>query len=223
MDLDDQDRVLKKFSCPACSRPIDFSASTYTSTMAVSGRGTLIFTLGILSILVLGPILGIPAWVMGSGDLKKIRMGMISATGKGLTKAGMILGIIGTFLLPIIVSAIVFIVAIPVGITMYSDSAINADRDALANDLVNLASRAQQYYARPASLGGGGQSFNSLTSITLLTNKPQNSNGTYWIVSNKGGDGPVVIGGRGLEVYNGRPVEVHIVVSPTEDRVVMVN
>ncbi|HUI09093.1 MAG TPA: hypothetical protein VL221_02135, partial [Bacteroidota bacterium] len=79
-------------------------------------------------------------------------------------------------LLLIILGVIVVGIAVAVGITMFSDSAINANRDALSNDLVNLASRAQQFYRRPTSLGGGGNSFSLLTttSITLLTNKPSN-------------------------------------------------
>jgi len=106
---------------------------------------------------------------------------------------------------------------------MFSDSAINANRDALSNDLVNLASRAQQYYRRPASLGGGGESFNELATINLLTTKPQNANGTYWIVRNAGGEGPVEIGGKGNEIFNGLPVEVHVVVYPKRDSMFTIN
>jgi hypothetical protein len=62
-------------------------------------------------------------------------------------------------LLLIILGVIVVGIAVAVGITMFSDSAINANRDAMVNDLVNLASRAQQFYRRPSSLGGGGNSF----------------------------------------------------------------
>ena len=58
-------------------------------------------------------------------------------------------------LLLIILGVIVVGIAVAVGITMFSDSSINANRDALASDLVNMASRAQQYYRRPTALGGG--------------------------------------------------------------------
>jgi hypothetical protein len=102
------------------------------------GRGTLILTLGILSLLLLGPILGIPAWVLGNRDLKKIRAGLIASSQKGLTRSGMILGIISTVVIP-------FIFVVAVGITIFFDSAISANRDALTNDVVNLASRAQQH------------------------------------------------------------------------------
>jgi GYF domain 2 len=56
-------------------------------------RGGLILTLGILG-LVLCHFLGIPAWIMGSADLKEIRAGRMDPAGQGLTQAGMIIGII---------------------------------------------------------------------------------------------------------------------------------
>jgi hypothetical protein len=63
-----------------------------------SGRGGLILTLGILSLVVCAP-LGPIAWILGSGDLKKIAAGQISSEAKGLTQAGMICGIIGSVFL----------------------------------------------------------------------------------------------------------------------------
>jgi len=64
-------------------------------------RGTLILVLGILSI-VLTPclsILGIPAWIMGNRDLKAIDAGQMDASGRSLTSAGRICGMIGVILL----------------------------------------------------------------------------------------------------------------------------
>jgi hypothetical protein len=71
------------------------------------GRGGVILALGILSIIMLGPLTGIPAWVMGHNDMKKIRSGMIVQSEKGLTQAGMILGIIGTILGLLVIMGIV--------------------------------------------------------------------------------------------------------------------
>src|SRR4030042_3669825 len=67
-----------------------------------------------------------------------------------------------------------------VGITMFTDNATSANRDAVTNDLVNRASRAQQYYRRPSSMGGGEGSFTGLT-FDKLSSKPSNSNGRYLI------------------------------------------
>jgi hypothetical protein len=71
-------------------------------------RGTLILVLGILSLVVCGP-LGIAAWVMGSGDMKEMDAGTMDPAGRGTTQAGKICGIIGTILM-IVGFAIVILV-----------------------------------------------------------------------------------------------------------------
>ena len=104
-------------------------------------------------------------------------------------------------LLLIILGVIVVGIAVAVGITMFSDNAVSANKDAVTNDLVNLASRAQQYYRRPTALGGGQGTFTGLlTDITKLTAKPTNANGTYTITSN--GDDQIVLHGEGTELGN---------------------
>jgi hypothetical protein len=60
-------------------------------------RGGTVLTLGILGLLCCG-ICGIIAWVMGSGDLKKIDAKQMDPAGRGNTQAGMICGIIATIL-----------------------------------------------------------------------------------------------------------------------------
>lgn len=57
------------------------------------GRGGTILALGIIGIICGCFPLGIAAWVMGSGDLKKIESGEISQEAKSLTQVGMYLGI----------------------------------------------------------------------------------------------------------------------------------
>jgi Tfp pilus assembly protein PilE len=133
-------------------------------------------------------------------------------------------------LLLIILGVIVVGIAVAVGITMFSDSAISANRDALTNDLVNLASRAQQYYRRPVALGGGGYTFSGLTAdatgLSRLTNKPSNGNGTYSITvagSGTGTSASLTIKGIGNELNNGTAVQVQAKVWPDRDSVWMVN
>jgi len=65
--------------------------------MQQAGNGVLILVLGILSLVVCAP-LGIVAWMMGKGDIKKIDAGLIAQDARGLTMAGMVCGIIGTIL-----------------------------------------------------------------------------------------------------------------------------
>src|SRR5262249_13390052 len=66
--------------------------------------GSLVLTLGIISLATFfvcglpGLAMGLTAWIMGVKDLRKIRSNLMDPEGKGQTQAGMICGIIGTFI-----------------------------------------------------------------------------------------------------------------------------
>src|SRR6266705_3426006 len=115
-------------------------------------------------------------------------------------------------LLLIILGVIVVGIAVAVGITMFSDNAVSANKDAVTNDLVNLASRAQQYYRRPTALGGGQGTFTGLN-LAKLTAKPTNSNGTYSVTSVAAQ--LVVLHGQGMEKgTDGAPLSIDMTVLP---------
>ena len=61
-------------------------------------RGTLILVLGILGLVVCGPV-GIAAWVMGANDLKEMEAGTMDPSGRGTTQAGKICGMIACILM----------------------------------------------------------------------------------------------------------------------------
>ena len=86
-------------------------------------------------------------------------------------------------LLLIVLSVIIVGIAVVDGINMFIASSASANLEALTNDLLNLASRAQQYYVKPTGLGGGGNSFVGLsadaTGLQKLTPKASNDNGTF--------------------------------------------
>lgn len=67
---------------------------------AEPGRGTLILTMGIVSIVLpaIGWIPGIMAVAMGRSDLKKIKAGQMDRSAGDVTQAGWICGIVGTCL-----------------------------------------------------------------------------------------------------------------------------
>ena len=67
-------------------------------TLMQPHRGTVILVLGILSLVICGP-LGIVAWLLGSSDLKLMDAGQMDPTGRDLTQAGRVCGIIGTCIL----------------------------------------------------------------------------------------------------------------------------
>lgn len=60
-------------------------------------RGVLVLVFGILG-LVMCFIFGICAWVMGSSDLRQMDAGLMDSSGRSLTQAGQILGMISTAL-----------------------------------------------------------------------------------------------------------------------------
>jgi hypothetical protein len=75
-------------------------------------RGTTILVLGILG-LVCCFICGIIAWVMGNTDIKSMNSGMMDPSGRGLTQAGKICGIISVVLA--IVGIVIWLLAAVLG------------------------------------------------------------------------------------------------------------
>ena len=63
----------------------------------------MILTLGIMSFVCnFALIPGILAWIMGRSDLRQMDAGQMDPEGRGLTQAGMILGIISTLLVVLV-------------------------------------------------------------------------------------------------------------------------
>ena len=95
---------------PQQSAPTSSTSGHSTSQTQQAGhephRGGLILGFGITSLVFpilccyvpLGIFFGVPAWIMGSADMRKINAGEMDPAGKGSTKAGLICGIIGTFI-----------------------------------------------------------------------------------------------------------------------------
>jgi len=62
-------------------------------------------------------------------------------------------------LLLIVLGIILVAIAVVVGMKYFNTHSIEANKDALVLDCINLATLAQQYYQKPPSMGGGGRSF----------------------------------------------------------------
>lgn len=78
-------------------------------------RGVLILVFSILG-WVLCPFLLIAAWIMGKGDLEAMDRGEMDPEGRGLTAAGMWIGIVGmvVMILSILAGIAVMVLAAPV-------------------------------------------------------------------------------------------------------------
>jgi hypothetical protein len=85
---------------------------------------------------------------------------------------------------------------------MRGEDPVTANREALTRDLTNLALRAQDFYHRPYSKGGGQGSFVWLTAdasgLARLTPKPMSSNGWFSILT-AGTATSVVLRGLGTQ------------------------
>ncbi len=79
-------------------------------------------------------------------------------------------------LLLIILGVIIVGIAIAVGITMFSAGSVQSNKDAIINDMNNLAANAYQFRIRPASMGGGAGTY---TGYTIPTKLDSTENATY--------------------------------------------
>ncbi len=79
-------------------------------------------------------------------------------------------------LLLLVLSAIIVGVSIVIGINMFTSSATQANQDAVLQDCMSIAARAQEWYRKPASMGGGGRSFSTLADVSILNIKASNEN-----------------------------------------------
>lgn len=116
-------------------------------------------------------------------------------------------------LLLIVLSVIIVGLAVAIGITMFTESAAQANFDAVTSDMIRIASNAQQWYMKPASMGGGGRSFTDLSFINIGV-RSSNGNGAYTFENIQ--DGQFDIRGTGLEDgdNDGQPATVVLTVYP---------
>ena len=88
------------------------------TTVAASDRSAVIITLGIAAIIILGPITGIPAWIMANQDLRDVHAGYLPPSASGSLTLGRILAIIGTFFSPLwllTICVLLFVIVIVLG------------------------------------------------------------------------------------------------------------
>ncbi|MBI3579431.1 MAG: hypothetical protein HY276_08760 [Ignavibacteriales bacterium] len=79
-------------------------------------------------------------------------------------------------LLLIILGVIIVGIAIAVGLSLFSAQSVQSNRDAIINDLNNLAAQAYQYRIRPSSMGGGQGKYDG---FTIPSKMSANENAKY--------------------------------------------
>ena len=112
-------------------------------------------------------------------------------------------------LLLIVLGVIIVGIAVVVGINVFTASSAQANSDAVISDMTNLASMAQQYYRKPAALGGGGNTF---TGWDIPGNLETTANGSYDATV---AAQTVTLTGTGTELNSsGDSIKVTMVVGP---------
>ncbi len=83
-------------------------------------RGTLILTLGIISIFIARPIFGSIAWVLGNVDLKAMKEGRMDPSGEAQTRAGRMIGKVIVIIQIVLFALLIVGVCIFLGVSMLS-------------------------------------------------------------------------------------------------------
>ena len=82
-------------------------------------------------------------------------------------------------LLLIILGVIIVGIAIAVGLSLFAANSVQANKDAMINDINNIAANAYQFYIRPVSMAGGGSSYTGGTGYVIPQRMSCNDNGVY--------------------------------------------
>lgn len=121
-------------------------------------------------------------------------------------------------LLLILLGILIVGVAIFVGINLFRANAIESKRANITNELVNLASLAQQYYMKPKALGGGARSF---TGWNIPDELVTTANGHF--TATVFADSIVILGIGNEVVTNNDSLKVQLTVRSTSFRTVILN
>ncbi len=83
-------------------------------------------------------------------------------------------------LLLIVLGVIVVGIAVVVGINLFNVNAEEANKDGIVSDCTNLGAMAQQFYKKPTSMGGGGNTFTGWNDTWVeATGLDSTANGEY--------------------------------------------
>jgi hypothetical protein len=97
-------------------------------------------------------------------------------------------------LLLIVLGVIIVGIAVVVGINLFNANAEEAAKDGVVSDCTNLGAMAQQYYKKPTSMGGGGNTFSDweIPGTGVAGGLDSTANGLYTAVA--GVDNVVITG-----------------------------
>jgi len=116
-------------------------------------------------------------------------------------------------LLLIVLGVIIVGIAVVLGILLFQQSAVDQKRDIVINEILHISKIAQQYYLKPTSLAGGGNSFTGWQIPVQFVN---GANGSYVALVSPS---QVVITGTGNELVSGSDL-IQVKATVTKDSVI---
>ena len=84
-------------------------------------------------------------------------------------------------LLLIVLGVIVVGIAVVVGINLFNANAESSTQDSIVSQATNIGAMAQQYYKKPTSMGGGGNSFVGFESTPIPAQLTSSTDATFTI------------------------------------------
>jgi hypothetical protein len=93
-------------------------------------------------------------------------------------------------LLLIVLGVIIVGIAVVVGINLFNANAETSTQDSIVSQGTNIGAMAQQYFKKPTSMGGGGNSFTGFTAKVWpnLPNNLTNSTDATWAITSEAAD-----------------------------------
>jgi hypothetical protein len=86
-------------------------------------------------------------------------------------------------LLLLVLAAVIVGTAVVIGINMFAQNSVQANQDAVAQDVITIVARAQAWFKKPTVMGGGGHKFTGLSDdiagFAKLGLSKTNANGSY--------------------------------------------
>lgn len=126
-----------------------------------------------------------------------------------------------TQLLLVVLGLMLIGIAIYVGVSIFSAHTVEHTRNAIIVDLQNFATRANAFYWKPLSQGGGGKSFHDIT-LARIYPVEENVNARYTIES-VADDQCVIVGVGKIVTTNGDYIRVRIRVTTERNIVEILN
>jgi len=119
-------------------------------------------------------------------------------------------------LLLLILAAVIVGIAITLGINMFAQNSAQANQEAVTQDVLTIASRAQAWFRRPVQMGGGGRTFAGMT-LANINFPGTNPNGAYLLGA--GTATAITVTGTGVEDAGGAVGALTVVLAVGVDTV----